>query len=102
MDFVYGRIPDFEFDWDNDAKDITIDNLTNLEGCQLACEQNKSCLQYRFRGQTCNLGTTHIKLGEKVEVQDGEHWQSGWNRSRIATWSSKRRKCVDFNFPFQT
>ncbi|EHK99291.1 hypothetical protein M7I_4856 [Glarea lozoyensis 74030] len=91
-------------DWDNSSEDETVKDIDSMESCVSACEKNDKCLQLRFNGNECMLGTKKVKLGEvdkpkKEDGKDEKKWQSGWNRTRIAEWASGQKPCTKLVFP---
>merc|ERR1711900_85499 len=73
-------------DWDNLSTDSTISNIATAEACFHACQANPKCLQSRYDGAECSIGTSHIALGKKHAQKDGLRWTSSWNKTRIAEW----------------
>ena len=100
-DFLSDRIPVQLEEWDNRSDDLAIGNMTTVEECRAACKAREDCLQSRFNGSECNLGTKKIMIGEKKQNKDGKQWHSSWNKTRIAEWVSKQDPCHDIKFPFQ-
>ncbi|KAL2065533.1 hypothetical protein VTL71DRAFT_3203 [Oculimacula yallundae] len=88
-------------DWDNLSKDSTIPDIASAEACTHACQANKECLQSRYDGAECSIGTKHFAFGKKREPKDGKRWESSWNKTRIAEWVARQKPCGEVNFPFQ-
>ncbi|KAH7327135.1 hypothetical protein BKA65DRAFT_528149 [Rhexocercosporidium sp. MPI-PUGE-AT-0058] len=102
VDLVWNFLPDSLENWDNMSDGITVPEIHTAENCAKACEMNRHCLQSLFNGNECKLGTAKIIFGEKHDVGNGEKkWQSTWNKTRIAAWVSKQKRCGTIKFPFQ-
>ena len=75
-----------------------------MEACIAACANKSECLQLRFNGEKCALGTKNVKLGQ-VHVpkeKDEKIWKSSWNRTRIAEWATRQKSCTELVYPLQT
>jgi hypothetical protein len=72
-----------------------------MGSCIAACEHRVDCLQLRFNGDECALGTKRVKLGElyNPKEKDKKRWQSNWNRTRIAEWASRAETLYDVGLP---
>lgn len=69
--------------------------------CGKACQENQSCLQYRFHQGICAF-SSKIKHGHptKKEEKDEDRWLSGWNVDRIREWVKTNDHCKpDFAWP---
>lgn len=100
---VLGSIPhEPRADWDNSSGDETVPNINSMEACITACANKANCLQLRFNGDECALGTKKAKLGElqKAGGQNEKRWQSSWNGTRIAEWALRQKSCRKVVFPF--
>ncbi|KAK0111532.1 hypothetical protein ONS95_001886 [Cadophora gregata] len=100
-DLVSDLIPDELANWDNLSKDGTVANIATAEACVHACQANHKCLQSRYDGAECSIGTKHFSLGKKHEMKDGLQWSSSWNKTRIAEWVRKQKPCGKLKFPHQ-
>ncbi|PVH77896.1 glycosyltransferase family 31 protein [Cadophora sp. DSE1049] len=98
-------MPDMQEDWDNYSSVVDVGSGILYEGvkktttqsfeeCATTCEANTECVQYTFDGEACYWGKA-IRLGERRMPEDGKHWRSGWNQTRMADWISKQPKCND-------
>jgi hypothetical protein len=75
-------------------------DLATFEECAEACAADEKCLQYVHNGEKCFLGLT-VRLGQAKKSEDGKIWQSGWNESRIASWTAQQPPCEKVKFPVQ-
>ncbi|KAH7317766.1 hypothetical protein BKA65DRAFT_515163 [Rhexocercosporidium sp. MPI-PUGE-AT-0058] len=98
---VSDLIPDQLADWDNLSKDGIIPNIASVDACTHACQANPKCLQSRYDGAECAIGTKHIALGKKHTPKDGVRWGSSWNKTRIADWVQRQKPCGKPKFPHQ-
>jgi hypothetical protein len=100
---VFETIPSESLaDWDSSSEDEAVANIKSMEACIAACANKIECLQSRFNGEKCALGTKNARLGEVHNPQDKneKRWQSSWNRTRIAEWASRQKTCGEVVFPF--
>ncbi|CZT52712.1 uncharacterized protein RSE6_14072 [Rhynchosporium secalis] len=100
-DLVSDLIPDNLKDWDNLSKDGIILNIASADACKHACQSKPDCLQSRYDGVECVIGTDHFAFGQKHDPKDGKKWESSWNKTRIADWARSHQPCGQPTFPHQ-
>ncbi|KAI9050643.1 hypothetical protein LZ554_005800 [Drepanopeziza brunnea f. sp. 'monogermtubi'] len=102
-DLVFDTIPTRLASWDNLSKNVIIAGVSSAEACFSACQDKPACLQARWNGEQCFIGTKHVSFGKRVDGHNGEgvEWESMWNRTRIAQWAAQKKECGKPKFPFQ-
>ncbi|CZT12209.1 uncharacterized protein RCO7_10450 [Rhynchosporium graminicola] len=100
--WVFDAIPDHDLeDWDNRSEGTKVPDISSIEDCKRACQDQPECMQILFKENTCFLGKDdEIVFGKKNTVQGGEaKWQSSWNKTRISEWVSRQSKCQTIKWP---
>lgn len=98
---VANKFPDTRKHWDNLSEGEVIKDVESADHCIQLCIADESCLQSRYDGNQCNLGTKTVVMGQQ-KYPDGEQvWQSYWNTTRIKKWVRNRKPCGALEFPHQ-
>ncbi|PBP18001.1 hypothetical protein BUE80_DR011175, partial [Diplocarpon rosae] len=95
-DLVHAKIPTETADWDNLSNEATVPDMESADACFAACQVVPECLQARYDGTACLIGTNHVTLGRQVTG-----FKSMWNRTRIAEWAKNKEECGPPKFPFE-
>ncbi|CAL3967947.1 unnamed protein product [Diplocarpon coronariae] len=95
-DLMLSKIPAEAADWDNISNDGTVPDVDSEDACFTACQYIPNCLQARYDGTICLIGTDHVSIGRKLTG-----WKSTWNKTRIEAWAKSQKQCGEPEFPFE-
>lgn len=87
--------------WDNLADGETIQDVKSSEECTDLCAKNEKCLQSKFDGWECKLGTNVFLMGVQKQPDESKTYESHWNTTRIAQWVKNHKPCGKLEFPYQ-